>query len=620
MNPGANKKRIVRIAVYFAVISVSLIMLIRLNNITSRSTLTDNTGSIKNITIPYFSNSADGKDFIFTTSVNRSLLYPVWIRIIPDDGVTELRVNGKQIPLDIEDKNLLWNWDKGFDFPLGKFLTEKQNTVEFKIHNRGGRYGLRIQPSSRNIIYVMVNVVLVLFVIIFIVELMKLFKINNKLIIISAAAVVVRLMYLSATGWNVRGYDVAEHIEYINYILEKAALPPGSGGWEFHQMPLYYITAALVSKISAFAGIQNNFLVYKILQFYSFIADMFVLIIGFQIIKRVFPAEDTASGSGIPITDSKLRENLAMLSFSLFALWPSHIIHSVRISNDIFYYLFYFLAFLAFMIWFNKPTNKNLVALIVSLVLLFASKKSGIIIVPAMYSAMLLKHILNKGVYNDKRSFLKGCVIITLSLAVLSACIFQEPIRSNISGKHSNILVGETNSNLNSRLFVQNDVQNYLYFDVGMFLTKPFTDPFKDELGRQYFLNYLFKTSLFGEFRFDSSSGKNLGIIISFSFLLMFIYSLIALFLFTKDVFIRMNLLFFNALFLFLSGLVYRIMIPAACNNDFRFIFPILLPAVITYVLSINEFRSRNWKRMYYTGHLLYAVFILSSVLFIILI
>ena len=79
-------------------------------------------------------------------------------------------------------------------------------------------------------------------------------------------------------------------------------------------------------------------------------------------------------------------------------------------------------------------------------------------------------------------------------------------------------VVGNAGGNDNSVL-VRNNPGNFLFFDLRTFLTQPYTDPWHDELGRQFFWNYLAKTSLFGEFKLlETPKGLWLASIISACF------------------------------------------------------------------------------------------------------
>lgn len=50
------------------------------------------------------------------------------------------------------------------------------------------------------------------------------------------------------------GFDVEGHLEYVNYVLQRGALPLADEGWEAYQPPLYYVVAAGLLKLCGYAA------------------------------------------------------------------------------------------------------------------------------------------------------------------------------------------------------------------------------------------------------------------------------------------------------------------------------------------------------------------------------
>ena len=125
-------------------------------------------------------------------------------------------------------------------------------------------------------------------------------------------------------------------------------------------------------------------------------------------------------------------------------------------------------------------------------------------------------------------------------------------------------------------VLIRNDPGNFLFFDIRTFLTQPYTDPWHDELGRQFFWNYLAKTSLFGEFKLlQTTAGNWLASLVSASFLVLLGFGLRGLW---KSKWTKVNvLLAAQALFFFAAMIMLRLKYPFSCSNDFRYIVPVLL-------------------------------------------
>jgi hypothetical protein len=105
-------------------------------------------------------------------------------------------------------------------------------------------------------------------------------------------------------------------------------------------------------------------------------------------------------------------------------------------------------------------------------------------------------------------------------------------------------------------------------------------------MGRQYFLNYLAKTSLFGEFQLlKTTAGNWLASIISISLLGLVGFALVGLWR------IRWNaktILCLTQVVMFVVAVAaLRLTYPYSCSNDFRFILPVLIPCICLSVEGI---------------------------------
>ncbi len=136
-------------------------------------------------------------------------------------------------------------------------------------------------------------------------------------------------------------------------------------------------------------------------------------------------------------------------------------------------------------------------------------------------------------------------------------------------------IVGNASGNDNTVL-VRNDPGNFLFFDFKTFLTNPYIDPWHDNLGRQFFWNYLAKTSLFGEFHLLSTpKGLWLASIISACFVALLGFGIRG---FWKSRWDKVQVVLAAQAFLFFAAMItLRLKYPFSCSNDFRYIVPVLL-------------------------------------------
>jgi hypothetical protein len=204
---------------------------------------------------------------------------------------------------------------------------------------------------------------------------------------------------------------------------------------------------------------------------------------------------------------------------------------------------------------------------------------------------------------------LRGIVLSFGIIALLAVFSQTRAIQSVMEG--GNISLVGNSSGLNSNLKVKNEVGYYAYFDLEKFIIYPYTSPWDDALGRQYFWNYAFKTSLFGEFHLNGTPfGKTLAGVISLLVLPLLLFALWgALHFQGRD---APALLFGLALFAALAWA--RFQYPYSCTNDFRYIMPALVPLCGFAVRGIQEVKDGRLRLL---GGFAVLGFALLSALFI---
>ncbi len=174
---------------YF-ILGIIIILTIVLMNITSIKlttvNITDSSGNTQKNTLPFNIPSNENiKEYTYSGIVHFNIFSQKWVRIIPDDGVTYIKVNGKDTFLNDINPVSLRDWMNGFNFNLGKYLTNGENQIEIKVFDNGGKTGLKVENTFRDIGYFMyLTIFLLASGIIFytiILKIMNLKKIENVL-------------------------------------------------------------------------------------------------------------------------------------------------------------------------------------------------------------------------------------------------------------------------------------------------------------------------------------------------------------------------------------------------------------------------------------------------------
>lgn len=409
-------------------------------------------------------------------------------------------------------------------------------------------------------------------------------------------ALVLRIIYFSHTDPFVRTADAAGHFEYIEFIAEKMTLPAISELEQSYHPPLYYFISAVLRKILSALDFKVE-VINKALQFLSLCFHLGFLLAGTFIIKR--------------FSSNKI---IFFLCLTLFYFWPSSILHSARIGNDNLFYCFYGFSLLYLCKWHDKekPVDMYLFALF-SLLCMF-TKANGIVIPGCFGIIILIKFFQTE----SKSKFVikvLPCIVI-LVLGFLGLFLFT--IIDALKGYEVVTFANRTNS-MGWGAYIGIDAKNYLYFDLKIFMTEPFTDMIEDWGGRQYFWNYLLKTSLFGEFITDNAFLRNCATILSFLLLMLVLIMLLGIFtLKRRDAKTRIPI-FLNLILLILSSAVYRFLSPIPCSNDFRYIFPVIVSFSVFIGSALSYLTSEKLIIMRYSAYGIGAAFIIFSSIYYVL-
>ncbi len=402
----------------------------------------------------------------------------------------------------------------------------------------------------------------------------------------------IRFAYLSYTDFKTRTYDVTEtggHLDYINYIIENSKLPPADQGWEFHQPPFYYIVGVFAKFLSIDSEKDFNHL----LQLFSLFFFSCLLVIGIIIFFKVFKG-----------TSQRI------IATVLLVFWPSGIIHSVRIGNDVFSYLFYSLTFFFLLLWIlEKKIPYIILAFITTAVTLF-SKKTGFILLPLLgVFALFHSHY-----YSHKKSqkLIIGIILITLVfIAYLSIYRNLSVLKNN---PRANWITGEIY--INKDLYVGNRLKTFLAFNPILFVQQPYTSTWDNNLGRNYFWQFFLKSLLFAEFQFNLTVQSIIACILSALLLYILIIMSIGLTLYrykNKAIYL---LFLLNLLFSLLFLLLFRFKEPYASNQDFRYIFPSIFSIIFFFMNGIRFFEKKQMKIVTIINYTVPNVFTLLSVVF----
>jgi len=498
---------------------------------------------------------------IVITATLTPLSLRTW-RVIPDDELLSLTVNGQPVSLDAIPKSALTDWNKGFEMDFSPWLHGGQNTLEFVITNHGGDGGLMLHPAlgpGWMLIY--------LGFMPWLYTLGRIFRLRRHQIAPIGAGLMLIMAYWSVTPWTVRAHDVIGsdgHLAYIARVAETHTLPAPTETWELLQAPLYYMGGALVWKLAGIAGLP----IPVCLQAYSLSLWMIFL---------------CASSAAMRLA-LRFRTAATTLATTALAMWPSGIIHGIRISNDVGLYAVAALATLYLLKWWHRNRRRDLLimSLFVSLGLV---TKSNAIVLFAAGSLLMLLRVMRRQRWRNP-DILKPYLGAWLIMCIGAALYLGRNILYYWRGAIPDWLNGSSAIHLGEWLKVPANLTSFVKLEPITFLGSPWLVLTEDATGRSLFWNALLRSSLTGEFQFNGSLQRSVAYLWG--------SMLLALMLALTWTLVRQMRTphparggWRNLPWLLLSGLwlaslmALRFHVPYACSNDFRFVLPILVPFMV---------------------------------------
>jgi hypothetical protein len=431
-------------------------------------------------------------------------------------------------------------------------------------------------------------------------------RLSRSAIVAYLAGVAVRIAYLFVTPYSIRTHDVDQHIEYVEYLLAHHALPPSTALWASYHPPFYFVLAALLWRALTLAGVTARWVLLLALQLQSLAYHLGFLAFALLTGERwIGPSAETRSGDG-PAVSGRQRALFA----ALLCLWPSGVMHSVRLGNDDLFYLFFGAGLFFAARWWQGARDRDLHMAFAGAALATLSKSNGLILFMVLGALLGLRIFQDpdRSVRRHARRIGPGALMF---LGVTGVTLGRAAL-DTLSGKRSNFLVGNTDR-LTKALAVGNSAANYLWFDVKMFVTHPYASSWVDDTGRQYFWNFALKSALVGSFEFDGVALSNLAELMAFSLLALLGVTAIGLARDKREWEPEAPL--WSTIALGMASLAaLRMSVPMACSNDFRYVWPIMVPALCLYVRSIARLGNTGRTGWAWFGEAVGWGFFLESV------
>lgn len=539
-------------------------------------------GSEEKVSLPISQKMNEGERFQVELDISGKVSYD--LKVIPDDCAESIMVNGEAI--DLRDIHGRCDFAKGFILPdsvLSAHRVGDHTHYIFSLKNNGGNAGLNIFVLQSSVLSVALNALTVFWLALLCLMLARRLKFGWGLAFLIFVAVLFRAVFFANVPYTTYSNDVDGHVAYVQYILDKHAIPGVDDCWTCYHPPVYYASAApsfVMSESLKLPGTTG-------LQAFSLLLSILTLFFGILFLKTFL------SGSALGVASV------------LWAFWPLMILMSPRIGNDQMFCMLHVLCLWGGANYLKNGHGKYLIVSVIATALAMWTKTTGIVTVGTLFLFAFLGYIQNSKSLKPTKSEI---VAWGLFVALIAGIALQR-----LLGDAD--LVGNS-SGLNGRLKVGNEAFNYIYFDLQSFMTHPFTSAWNDEMGRQFFWNYTFKSALTGEFSLvQNLTGRSVATFVSATFLGLLVYAARG---FWKTKLQTIHWILLLQGIAFIAALMFlRIKHPYACSNDFRYIAPAILSLIPFAALGANlKEASIKWKVL---GYGIISAFALSTIVLYIL-
>lgn len=420
-------------------------------------------------------------------------------------------------------------------------------------------------------------------------------KLSRSVALILVGALPIQLLYLSHTPPAERTYDVLGHLQHIEFIAYQNALPPSNYCHECYQPSLYYAAAAAVYTMARAARIFDPTVV---LQFFSLAWFWVFLVMSTRIALLWLP-----------------RERDVRLATASLAFWPAGFLHAPRVSNDIPLYAFFAICLYFILSWWKTGSRRHLLlaaavagcGILVKATMMVAAAVLGILILYRILAGGGKTRLNSRFVAEtafaviDDPGFGKGGGAGVQPAKAASSGLLVEPAGGKswayylppmlvmAAGLACYIFQSFRRGGiflpawlLSPSMYVGNSWKQYLFLDTASYFRSPFVSSIRPGSGREYFWNYVLKSSMFGDYDwFHKPVERILALVMSLLLLaLVVVFGIGVVRTVRRSGRELLPLLLVIALS-FISLFLHRFANPYSANNDFRFIYPVLVPMVL---------------------------------------
>jgi hypothetical protein len=388
-----------------------------------------------------------------------------------------------------------------------------------------------------------------------------------------------------------RNYDGPAHAEYIRSIADDLSLPSTLKCVACGHPPLYYALAALWSR-----GVHVGTWMPRDLglQCFSLLLSFGFVVFALLTLRDFIPRPATLG-----------------LAAALIAFWPSSIINSIRVHNDALAALLMLAAMYFIARWDRQERPRDFYAALLASALALLTKATGY---TAAATLLLFAALRMRSTHFSRESIRLGVVAVVALVASATLALSLRPAEEPLTPCQR--VLGRA-CDPGRRAPVPFQARHFLGFDVQDFVHG--TNSMVSESDEDYFLNRLLKSSLYGVFPlgqdFVSARHRVLAVVLNLTLLAMVVLVVVTLASVRPLSWSRYRALVVSSAIMLASLVAFRIRLPNPFHEDFRHIFPVLVPCCLVYAKVVERLGHRS-RKLGAVGIALALVMIVSSVAF----
>lgn len=425
----------------------------------------------------------------------------------------------------------------------------------------------------------------------------KLSKTDKLLLVIALIGVVIRMIYINYTAYNVRQHDLISlndkegHIAYIIYWYNNFKLPnfDPRDFWQFYQPPLHHIIAAMWVKLNVFIGFNFVSAVENI-QVLTMIYSFITTFICYRIFKEL-----GIKGKGL------------VIAFTLVCLHPTMILISGSINNDMLCLMFEMAAVLATIKWYKNPSMKNIIIIAFCMGLSMMTKTSGALIAPGIAFVFIYRFVMDVIAWKNTKSEKKTYAIKVLGLIkqflvflIIAVTIgMWWSIYTKVRFGMPFGYVPKLSNDLNQYIGTYSVWARFFDFDMGQL--KNVFENWGNPCFEHNILIAILKTSLFGEYDFS----KSVNYIVQPATILFWLNVIMTVVAVNAMLYVCFKKIknvdntikiFFSIIYITILGsfIEFCFQYPHTCTMDFRYIVPTIIIGAAAIGSFVNDLDKRN--------------------------